>query len=259
MRRAALRWAYSTRIRDDGKPPVELEKVVRRLDENTVPMVAFNEQGGGAALARGILNRISKTLEGKPAAANTANRKRMVLNSAMEFGQEVGVLTANPFKAVKWTKPRRLTTVDPCSVININQARRFLAEVEANSNRGRRMKAFFGCMYYAALRPEEVVDLRREHLSSLPEAGWGEMRLTNAEPRSGSRWTNNGRRRERRGLKHRAEGDTRRVPIHPELVALLRAHLKEFGTGPDRRCLHRSPWRADDRSGLPEGLPRGQG
>ncbi|MER5326780.1 tyrosine-type recombinase/integrase [Streptosporangium roseum] len=153
----------------------------------------------------------------------------------MEFGQEIGVLSVNPFKAVKWTKPRTLTTVDPRSVINIDQARRFLAEVEANSQRGKRMKAFFGCMYYAALRPEEVVDLRQEHLVSLPGEGWGEMRLTNAEPRAGSRWTNNGRPRERRGLKHRAVGDTRRVPIHPELVLLLRAHLKEFGTGPDRR------------------------
>lgn len=39
----------------------------------------------------------------------------------------------------------------------------------------------------------------------------GEMRLTHSEPRSGSRWTDHGRPRERRALKHRAEGDTRRV------------------------------------------------
>jgi integrase len=56
-----------------------------------------------------------------------------------------------------------------------------------------------------------------------------------APPRSGSRWTNSGQPRERRGLKHRPDGDTRRVPIHPDLVTLLRAHLDEFGTGPDGR------------------------
>jgi integrase len=61
------------------------------------------------------------------------------------------------------------------------------------------------------------------------------MRLTNAEPRSGSRWTNTGKVRERRELKHRAVGETRRVPIHPELCNMLSEHLKEFGIGPGGR------------------------
>ena len=36
-------------------------------------------------------------------------------------------------------------------------------------------------------------------------------------------------------LKHRADGETRRVPIHPEQVTMLREHLEEFGTGPHGR------------------------
>lgn len=90
-------------------------------------------------------------------------------------------------------------------------------------------------MYYAALRPEEVIGLRRSHLVSLPAQGWGEMRLTHSEPRSGARWTDNGRSRERRELKHRAAGDTRIVPVHPDPAQLLRAHLDTFGTGRDGR------------------------
>jgi hypothetical protein len=54
------------------------------------------------------------------------------------------------------------------------------------------MVAFFGCMYYAALRPEEVVELRRDNLASLPDQGWGELILTNSEPHSGTSWTDNG-------------------------------------------------------------------
>jgi len=61
------------------------------------------------------------------------------------------------------------------------------------------------------------------------------MRLTHAEPRSGAHWTDNGRSRERRELKHRAAGDTRSAPIHPDLAQLLRAHLDTFGTGRDGR------------------------
>src|SRR5262249_31309395 len=35
--------------------------------------------------------------------------------------------------------------------------------------------------------------------------------------------------------KHRAEADTRPVPIHPELGELLRAHIDTFGIAPDGR------------------------
>jgi integrase len=95
-------------------------------------------------------------------------------------------------------------------------------------------------MYYAALRPEEAVDLRRDHLVSLPHSGWGEVLLTGATPFVGAQWTDDGRNRQRRGLKHRATGDTTRVPLHPDAVELLRAHLEREGTRPGTR-LFRGP------------------
>ena len=87
-------------------------------------------------------------------------------------------------------------------------------------------------MYYAALRPEEVMDLRNSNLASLPEHGWGELILTNADPRIDARWTDNGAAHERRELKHRPPGETRVVPVHPELVALLREHVRRYPPGP---------------------------
>ncbi|MGW4638037.1 tyrosine-type recombinase/integrase [Sphaerisporangium sp. NPDC004334] len=235
IRQVLRSWAFSARIRDGIEPPEELRSVVQWLERNTVPFAELVEESRGPALVRGILDRVSKTKEGTPAAANTANRKRMVLNNAMEYACEIRALPANPLKSVKWTKPKTLTTVDRRVVVNAEQARRLLMAVRRQGQRGARMVAFFGCMYYAALRPEEVVDLRTDHLVSLPEEGWGEMLLTNAEPRSGTQWTDSGRSRQRRQLKHRAQGDTRPVPIHPELVTLLRRHLKEFGAAPDGR------------------------
>ncbi|WP_068920876.1 tyrosine-type recombinase/integrase [Planobispora rosea] len=235
IRQALRAWAFSARIRDGIDPPDHLRPVVQWLERNTIPLADLTEDGRGPALVRGILDRISKTKEGKPAAANTANRKRMVVNNAMEYACEIRALPGNPLKAVKWTKPKTLTTVDRRVVVNTEQARRLLNAVGEQGKRGERMVAFFGCMYYAALRPEEVVDLRMEHLVSLPGEGWGEMLLTNAEPRSGTQWTDSGKARQRRQLKHRAHGETRPVPIHPELVVLLRRHLEEFGTAPDGR------------------------
>jgi integrase len=97
------------------------------------------------------------------------------------------------------------------------------------------MVAFFGCIYYAALRPEEVVDLRLDNLVSLPDQGWGELLLINSEPRSGTWWTDSGSARQRRELKHRPRCKTRLVPLHPELVALLTQQLKKYPPGPADR------------------------
>ena len=58
---------------------------------------------------------------------------------------------------------------------------------------------------------------------------WGELHLRTATPDAGSEWTDDGSAREHRQLKHRAEGDTRIVPNHPELTRLLRDHLANFG------------------------------
>jgi integrase len=235
LRRALRDWTFSAAIRGDSDPPADLAPTVRWLDHNTIQMADLAGDQG-PVLARRMLDRISRKQDGTVAAANTANRKRTVLGNAMEYACEIGVLPSSPLKKVKWTKPRTLRTVDPRVVINSDQARQFLAAVASQGPRGQRLAAFFGCLYYAALRPEEAIDLRRdENLISLPATGWGEMRLTNAQPRSGTRWTDSGRSRERRALKHRADGETRLVPIHPELVALLRDHLERFGAGPGRR------------------------
>jgi integrase len=52
---------------------------------------------------------------------------------------------------------------------------------------------------------------------------------------SNRRWTDSGEAFDDRRLKHRAEEDTRPVPIPPELVTILREHIEEFGTAADGR------------------------
>jgi integrase len=238
LRRALATWAYSGRLRGQAEPPEDIAPVIKWLAESTVPVAVLAEPETSGIHARAILDRISSKQDGTLAAANTANRKRTVLNNLMTYAAiERKLLTSNPLKSVTWSRPRKLKTVDPRCVINSGQARRFLDAVERNSQRGKRLKAFFGCMYYAALRPEEVTELRDTNITSLPgtDGEWGEFTLTNSQPRSGSNWTDDGSVRQRRELKHRAKEETRTVPIHPELVTLLRDHLAEFGTGPGGR------------------------
>ena len=99
---------------------------------------------------------------------------------------------------------------------------------------GERLVVFFATIYYAGLRPSEVMALRREDCV-LPTTGWGELRFAAASPYTGSAWTDTKESHQRKALKHRAEDVGRVVPVHPRLVAHLRAHLDVYGTTSDGR------------------------
>ena len=96
------------------------------------------------------------------------------------------------------------------------------------------LTAFFGCLYYAALRPEEAIALRAADCY-FPDCGWGMLTVTAAYPRTAAAWTGDGSSHEQRGLKHRPDGAVRMVPVPPVLVAMLRAHYRCHGTAPDGR------------------------
>jgi hypothetical protein len=70
----------------------------------------------------------------------------------------------------------------------------------------------------------------RESCLHLPRKGWGRIVLAASVSRAGTAWTDHGTARQERGLKHRAAHETRTNPIPPELVKLLRAHIKRYGT-----------------------------
>jgi integrase len=95
--------------------------------------------------------------------------------------------------------PRSSAALDPVTVARPDQVAALLDVV---ARTWPELTAFFGCLYYAALRPEEAVAL---HLADcqLPTAGWGMFRLATATPRTAEAWTSSGASHEQRGLKHR--------------------------------------------------------
>jgi integrase len=157
----------------------------------------------------------------------------------MDYAVELNLLDSNPIRALKWTAPRASSQVDRRCVVNPGQARALLDAVRVQQPSGPRLVAFFGLMYYAGLRPEEALSLSADCVSlPLPaqEDGWDELHLRNATPDTGREWTDDGSPRERRQLKHRADSDSRIVPVHPELARLLRDHLAQFGTPQTAAC-----------------------
>lgn len=209
---------------------------LRWLEGASVPLTALGE----ADVLRGALDAISVTFAGTPAGANTVRRKRAVLRHLLEHAVEQKVFSTNPLDGIKWSVPKAVTSVDPRTVVNPAQARLLLDAVpKVGRKRGPRLKALFACMYYAALRPEEAADLRLRNCT-LPEDGWGQIVLEKARPQGTKRWTNSGETHESRSLKHRAERETREIPIPPVLVELLQEHITTYGTAEDGRIFRTS-------------------
>src|SRR5215217_852546 len=164
-----------------------------------------------------MLDSLTVRLDGKPAASSVISRRRKVLNTAVEYAVELGYLEANPILALKWKVPKSILV------------RTLLDGVREQGRVGRRLVAYYGCLYYAGMRPEEAAHLSKRHLA-IPKEGWGEFHLDGADPYAGKEWTDTGRSRDRRGLKQRDRGESRTVPCPPELTALIHAHLDEFKT-----------------------------
>jgi integrase len=134
---------------------------------------------------RAALKALTFRLDGSRAAANTVIRKRAVLHGALGYAAEAGLLPDNPLDTIAWQIPRSSAAVDPGVMASPAQVSAIL---DAVARTRPEVTAFFGCLYYAALRPEEAIALRHAdcHLSS---TGWGMLRLAVASPRTAAAWT----------------------------------------------------------------------
>ncbi|MBW5485273.1 tyrosine-type recombinase/integrase [Streptomyces bambusae] len=238
--RLALRgWAFQMAKNSEGEwaprltveePPAEVAAALAWVAENSIRV---SETADSENLRR-ALAALSRLLNGRQAADNTVLRKRSVLSNCLRYAVERGLLTTNPLTSIDWAPPKTDDEVDFQFVPGPELASRLLDAVRAQSHRGDHLHAFFGCMYYAGMRPGEVAALAKSHCK-LPEAGWGELLLRRSQPEVGSRWTDDGRSYDSRGLKRRARRSSRSVPIPPVLVAMLRQHISAHGTAPDGR------------------------
>jgi integrase len=229
LRQALFGWAFNPATRQLDPPP-ETAAALDWAERASLPVAALED----TATVRLALGACARNLTGKAAAGSTQRRKRSVFYNALGYAVEQGHLPANPVDRIQWTTPAVAQSVDRRVVVSPAQARSLLAAVRAQSGRGEHLEAFFGCLYYAAERPSEAVMLRENDLH-LPKKGWGRIDLAASASRAGTAWTDHGTARQERGLKHRAAHETRSTPIPPELVRLLRAHIKRYGTTPDGR------------------------
>lgn len=179
---------------------------------------------------RRVMDDLSLKLDGSAAAASSLYRHRAILYNALGYAVEQELLQKNPLDGFKLrsAKAKATTAVDKRSLLNPAQADVILAKLLKRRRNSACLHALFATLYYAGLRPEEAAQLRVEDLT-LPPADstddWGELSFSTAAPEIAKQWNNTRVRREARGLKGRAEGESRNVPVHPRLARILREYI----------------------------------
>ncbi|MFF7021046.1 tyrosine-type recombinase/integrase [Streptomyces klenkii] len=226
--RKALREYAFNKLRRDEAPP-EVRTILSWIRRNSLPMSAWED----TRHVDNVMLALNTLLDGKRAAASSVNRERRILNVVIKYAIREKILTTNPLPKGKDENapPKAAQAIDKRSLLNPTQVAHLLAWIAVRPRTGTRLHAFFATLYYAGLRPEEAVALRGK-AATLPESGWGELLVHTAEPEVGSAWTDDGTVHETRDLKGRAVGDTRPVPAHPALVAILRGLIERDGLKP---------------------------
>ena len=185
LRTALRHFALAPASRALDRPPA-IAAALCWLEKTSLPVSIVSKPQH----ARAALDAISVQQNGTAASATTIARKRSVFANVIRYAAEKEEMPSNPLDRLSWKPPKVSEVVDRRVVVNPRQARELLTAVtyvgqqrRGPHARGQRLMAFYACMYFAALRPAEVVGLRRQdcHLSA---TGWGRLTLKSPGPRS---------------------------------------------------------------------------
>lgn len=147
LRAALYQHAFNSSRHAAGADPVAA-RALGWLARASLPVGRLSDPGA----IRAALDALTLHLDGGPAAAATVIRKRTVFHNAVGYAVALGLLPVNPLGQVKWTAPKAATAVNPQTIAGPAQVRAILCEVTCLRPE---LTAFFGCLYYAALRPED--------------------------------------------------------------------------------------------------------
>jgi integrase len=240
LRAALRRYAFSKTFRE-GERPAEVEEALAWVSERTRPVAELAD----AKVAEAVVRSVTRDLEGRKLVVGSQRRNHSILKAALAHAVGEGLLSENPLPDLEASATRSIHQVDRRCVVNPRQASELLAAVreygyEETERRqgmksGPRLVPFFASMYYAALRPEEAINLHKHDLSlPAPINGrydWGTIYVGAVTPDARPEFTDDGTSRDTRdGPKQRGAGEVRPVPCDPELTRLLWEHLEEFGT-----------------------------
>lgn len=215
LRRALYSWAFNKNAWVQ-EPQEEWRKALDWMKRNSLPVGVLAE----ADVLRRGLDALCRKLDGTAAVAKTARRKRAAFSEVLNTAVERGYFAENPLNRLRWNAPAVNEEVDPAAVPNPAQAARLLAGVAQQRGRGPHLEAFFGCIYYAAMRPHgghpppaRTVSSARIGLGAAQPVGWCRRRRQGLDGRR--RGTRGALAQAPRGHRHPARAHSAAVRAHP--------------------------------------------
>jgi hypothetical protein len=97
IRKALSRWGFNTNARKDPDQPDDVRAALRWVESHTRPVSALSKP----EILRPLLDGLTVRLDGQPAAPSVVSRRRKILNTAVEYAVERGLLDKNPIPALK--------------------------------------------------------------------------------------------------------------------------------------------------------------
>ena len=174
-----------------------------------------------------VLTLATTKQDGTVMSAEVARRRRTALGAVLRSAVRRGLIDTNPLDRVEWRPPKRNMTVDVSTVPSFADVTEIVDHVAALRTTGARYAALYACVGMAGLRPSEAIGLRSSDLE-LGRRGWGMARVRGATTSPGRRYTSRGGVHETKGLKQRPRDAIREVPLPPQLVERLRAHIDRW-------------------------------
>lgn len=198
----------------------------RWVDRHCLTLDELDRETVGA-----IARKLGLKVDGKsPLAANTAKRYRTNVHACVLAAVEAGALSEDPWPKRSRSRASRKAarvrrSVDVRALPGPEQMVEALAAIRSHQPASQTYQVMTSVVYYAGLRPSEVIMLRVGSLT-LPEEGWGRIDVTEAdidfdepgEPKTGPR----------------------SVPIPPILVEMLTGWIDDHAFGSHSDLLFRT-------------------
>jgi integrase len=176
--------------------------------------------------AHDMMDAITKLLSGRGnVAPDTHHRRKTACSSVFEYAIKCSYAKVNHL--ADYEVPGRNVQIDKRTILSKEECKTIVATLDGTSDSNDRMALFISIIWMAGLRPSEVLALRKSDMVSDGHGGH-ELILSRASVPCGTSYSNSGAAKDEKGLKWRAVGATRVVPVPKELAKRIRAYTKKM-------------------------------